>query len=402
MSGPLEGTRVVELAHWAAVPAAMAILSDWGASVIKVEDPLTGDPYRGHVSGVFSGAVPSGPGFELVNRNKRSIAIDLRHERGRRLLYRLVEAADIFATNFQLPELERCGARYDEIAGINPRIVYVNLTGYGEVGPDRERPGYDNTAFWARSGIMASLGEPDTPPVGPRPGQGDRSTSTAIAAAVLAALLSREKTGIGQQVSTALVHCGMWQVASDLIVAGLTGKPVLRASRKAVGNPLINCYQAKDQLWLQLCMPQADRYWPGLCQALDRPDIEVDPRFASLAARQQNAVALVALLDDVFLTRDRAEWCERLERHGCIWAKVQEANEVMADEQLWANGFLARVPHPGLGEITLVSAPGKFSRTPGCVRTAAPAAGQHTEEILLEEGYSWEEIATLKEDGTIL
>lgn len=402
MAGPLEGVKIVELAHWAAVPAATAIMSDWGATVVKVEDPRTGDPYRGHVSGHFPFSLPTSPGFEVVNRNKRSVALDLLSDQGKQVLCRLVQGADVFATNLLDAVLDRLGASYSDLSRQNPRLVYLSLTGYGDRGADRERPGYDNTACWARSGIMAAHGEPDAPPVGPRPGMGDRATSMLIVGAVTAALLHREKAGSGQHVRTALVHCGLWQMAADITASDLAHQAVSRSSRRAPRNPLINSYKTQDGSWIQLGMPQADIYWPGFCRALEHSELEGDPRFASLALRQQNAPDLVALLDNIFLTKSREAWIERLQRNGCVAEKIQTTADVLADEQLWQNEFLTKVPHPEVGEITMVTAPGKFSDTPTGVRSTAPSTGQHTEEILLETGYSWQEIALMKDAGIIL
>jgi len=403
MPGPLEGVKIVELAHWVAVPAAMAILSDWGASVVKIEDPRTGDAARGLAGmGIYPFPLPTSTVFEMDNRNKRSIALDLRSDKGRAVVYRLAEDADVFATNFEPAVLKRFGLEYDDLAQVNRRLVYLSLSGYGERGPERERPGYDYSAYWARSGIMATLGEPDAPPVGPRPGIGDHATSMMITGAVTAALLYREKTGLGQKVSTALVHCGMWQLGADITTTAITGQEIPRTSRRAPGNVLAGYYETGDGQWIQLAMPQADRYWPTFCRAIGRLDLERDPRFSSLAARRENAAVLVAILDGIFLTKTRAAWGTLLDSHGCVWGKIQATVEVVADEQLWENGFLTKVEHASLGEITLIAAPGTFSRTPGAVRSAAPETGQHTEEVLLEAGYSWDDLADLKEGGAIL
>ena len=402
MSGPLEGVRVLELAHWVAIPAATAILSDWGAEVIKVEDPRGGDAARGLMGmGIYPFQLEVSPSFEVDNRNKRSMSVNLQEEKGREIVYLLAKKADVFATNFEPSLLRRFSMEYETLRPLNPALIYVSLTGYGPRGPDRDRPGYDFSAYWARSGIMAILGEPQGPPTAARPGIGDHATSLAVAAAVSAALFARQRTGRGQRIDMALLQCALWQVAIDVQAALLGETEVARVSRKAVGNPLGNHYQAGDGRWLQLIMPQADRYWASFCQAIGRQELEQDPRFSSLEKRRENSPALIAILDEVFATKTRPEWGGLLDAHGCVWGVVQTVREIASDPQVLENQFLTPVEHPRLGKIRLVSSPGRFSETPSAIRAPAPEAGQHTEEVLVELGYSWEDIAQLKDAGAI-
>jgi len=400
--GPLEGIKVIELGHWVAIPAACAIFSDWGADVIKIEDPRGGDAARGFMAmGFYPFSLELNGLFEVDNRNKRSLAVDLRQQAGREILYRLVKEADIFATNFVPEVLKNLGADYETISGVNPRIVYVSLTGYGEAGPDKDLPGFDWSAYWARSGIMATLGEPDGPPTGPRPGIGDHPTSMMLTGVTLAALLHRERTGRGQKVSLSLLHCGLWQLAIDVQTGLFAGQHIPRSSRKTTGNPLANYYRCRDGRWIILCMPQADRYWPGFCRAIGREDLINDPRFKDLEARRENSALLIALLDEVFATAPREEWERRLTEQGCVWGRVQTVEEVIADPQARENGFFVPVDHPSAGRVEMIAAPGQFSQTPGSIRSAAPQLGQHTEEILLEAGYTWEDITRFKDQGVI-
>ncbi|MDY6912442.1 MAG: CoA transferase, partial [Chloroflexota bacterium] len=300
MGGPMEGVQILEVAHWAAVPAATAILSDWGAEVVKIENPDGGDATRGVMGmGIYPFQLEVSPLFEVDNRNKRSVALRLGSEEAEAVLHRLIERADVFATNFEPPVLEKFNLQYDQLSEINPRLIYANLSGYGEEGADKDRPGYDWTTYWARSGIMAVLGEPDAPPVAARPAIGDHPASMLLAGAIAAALFSREKTGVGQKVGAALMHCGMWVLSTDIEASLLSGKPIPRISRKNTGNPLTISYLTKDEKWLLLTMPQADRYWPELCKAVGREDMEDDTRFNSLENRRDNSTELISILDEI-------------------------------------------------------------------------------------------------------
>lgn len=403
MSGALAGVKVVELAHWVAMPAAMAILADWGAEVIKIEDPRGGDPSRGLMGmGLYPFTLPLSPSFEMDNRNKRSVALNLQLPEAREVMLRLVAGADVFATNLEAGVLKRFGLGYEGLSGRNPRLIYASLSGYGDEGPERERPGFDYSAYWARSGLMWVLAEPDAPPVAPRPGSGDHPTSLAIVSAVAAALFARERTGTGQKVSSALLHAAMWQVGIDIQASLLASQDVPRSSRRSVGNPMTSYYQCGDGRWLLLVMPQADLYWPGFCKAIGRPELEKDPRFDTIASRRQNSTSLVAILDEAFTTRPREEWGRLLDQHGCIWGLVQTPADIATDPQVWANGFVTTVDHPAHGEIKLITSPARFSATPGSVRWAAPQVGEHTEEVLLAHGYTWEDLARLKDQGAII
>ena len=403
MTGAMAGVKVIELAHWVAMPAAMAILADWGAEVIKIEDPRGGDPSRGLMGmGIYPFTLTLSPSFEMDNRNKRSVALNLQLPEAREVVLRLVAEADVFATNLEAGVLKRFGLGYEELSRRNRRLIYASLSGYGEQGPERERPGFDYSAYWARSGLMWILAEPDAPPVAPRPGSGDHPTSLAIAGSVAAALFARERTGTGQKVSSALLHTAMWQVGIDIQAGLLANQDVPRSSRRSVGNPLASYYQCGDGRWLLMVMPQADPYWPGFCQAIGRPELEKDPRFDTIASRRQNSAALVTILDEVFATRPREEWGRLLDEHGCIWGLVQTPADIAADPQVWANGFLTTVDHPTQGEIKLITSPASFSATPGSVRSAAPQLGEHTEEVLLAHGYAWDDLARLKEEGAII
>jgi len=248
---------------------------------------------------------------------------------------------------------------------------------------------------------MATLGEPDAPPPGQRPGMGDHTTSLAVVAATTAALFARERTGVGQEVHLSLFRTGMWVDSMDIQSALLSRQNVPRLSRTAVGNPLFNAYRAKDGKWFQLVMLQSDRHWPVLCEAIGRTDLSRDPRFTDAAARREHGQALVAILDAVLETKTRAEWAAIFDAAGIFWGPVQTVEDVIQDPQARANGAFVSIAHPSGQEIELVATPIDFGATPAETRHAAPELGQHTEEVLLAAGYTWEDLSRLREQKVI-
>ncbi len=403
MVGALAGVKIVELAIWAAAPAGGGIMADWGAEVLKIEDPDGGDPFRAFLStGVGAAQTSSINGsFESDNRNKKSVAADVRTKEGQEIVYRLVETADVFLTNFRPAALERYKMTYADLKARNPRLIYVGVTGYGPVGPEKDRAAFDYAGFWARAGMMATIGEPDAPPPGQRPAMGDHTSGITVAGATAAALFARERTGIGQEVQLSLYRTGMWVNSMDIQTALITRQNVPRLSRKNVGNPLFNCYRAKDDKWFQLVNLQSDRHWPAFCDVIDRPDLLRDPRFIDAAARRENGAALVAILDEALLAKTRAEWGALFDAAEVFWAPVQTVEDVINDPQAKANGGFVSAPISSGETIAMVATPIDFSATPAHTRTGAPELGQHTEEVLLAHGYAWEELAKLKTQGVI-
>lgn len=403
MAGALAGVTIIELAIWAAAPAGGGIMADWGADVIKIEDPQGGDPFRAFLSmgvGAAQASMINGS-FESDNRNKKSITVDVRTEEGQAVVYRLVENADVFLTNLRPAALERFGMTYAHLKVRNPRLIYVGVTGYGPVGPERDRAAFDYAGFWARAGMMATIGEPDAPPPGQRPGMGDHTTSITVAGATAAALFARERTGQGQEVQLSLYRTGLWVDSMDIQTALISRQNVSRLSRKAVGNPLFNSYQAKDGKWFQLVNLQSDRHWPAFCEVINRPDLQRDPRFVDAAARRENGDTLIAILDETLTTKTRAEWGALFDAAGVFWAPVQTVEDVINDPQAKANGSFVSVPISSGETLEMVATPIDFGATPAHTHSGAPELGQHTEEVLLAYGYSWEEMAKLRERGVI-
>ena len=405
MPGPLEGLKVLEIENWVAAPAAGEIMADMGAEVIKIEHPETGDPVRSiDVSsrGIvqYSGGINSA--FELLNRGKQSVAVNLENPQGQAIVLKLAARSDVVVTNLTPHRQERYKLRYEDVSALNQRAIYLALTGYGTDGPDRDRSGFDYAAFWARSGIMGSLGEAGGPPTQQRPGMGDQTTSLALTAAIAMALYERERSGKGQRIDCSLLHTGMWVIGLDIMSALKTRQPVERVSRKDVGNPLFNFYKTSDGRWLQLVMIESERFWDGFCKALGLDEFAADPKFDTHANRVQYSHELVDIIENKRSSENFEHWAARLDEQRCIWAPVQTLDQVVDDPQVHANGYVTTVTHAEEGEFNILTAPIKYGRTPGMPISAAPELGQDTETTLLELGYTWDDVIDLKEQGAII
>src|ERR1700722_14429112 len=382
MAGPMEGINVVELGVWVAGPATGGILADWGADVVKIEPP-TGDPARmfGRMLGLD---VDVSPPFEMDNRSKRSVVIDLTTEGSRGTALELISGADVFITNVRPGALRRLGLDYAALAPDHPRLVYGLITGYGETGPDADRAAYDVAAFWARGGLAHLLTRPGQTPPFQRGGMGDHSAGMTLAAAVCAALLARERTGTGQLVTTSLYRQGAYTVSFDLNTYLLTGQPIAIGQRESMGNPCMNNYTAGDGRRFWIVGLEGDRHWPPLCRAVGRPEWLDDPRFGDALARYLNAAELIAELDAIFATRSLDEWAEVFAGEpDFFWSPVNSLEDIVADEQFHAAGGIVDVPDAH-GGVSMVATPADFHGTPWSPRSAAPELGAHGDEIRAE------------------
>ena len=400
MAGPLTGYRVVELGFWVAGPSAGAILADWGAEVVKIEPP-SGDPFRGLYMAVAGVELPANPPFEMDNRGKRSVVLDLRTDEGRAIALQLIERADVLVTNIRPEVLAGFGLDYPQVAERCPRLVYARVTGYGESGPDRDRPAYDVGAFWARAGIAAALASETGEPPLQRGAMGDHVAGMTLAGGVSAALLARERTGRGQLVTSSLLRVGVFVLGWDTNATLRLGIPARPMTRPSMTNPVINAYRARDDRWFWLLGLQGQRHWPDLARAIGRPEWLDDPRFATMIGRRDNSVELVGLLDDIFAQRTLAEWGAAFDAAGMWWAPVQTTEEVVADPQVRAAGAFVPVPTLDGAPVEMVASPVDFSDTRWAPGGPSPECGQHTEEVLLELGYGWDDIGGLKERGAI-
>jgi crotonobetainyl-CoA:carnitine CoA-transferase CaiB-like acyl-CoA transferase len=396
--GPLDGVRVVELGVWVAGPAAGGVLADWGADVVKIEPPA-GDPARGFAK-MIGGDLPFNPPFEMDNRSKRSIVVDLGRDGGIDLAHELLGGADAFVTNIRLDALERLTLDPETVRTRNPRLVYGIITGFGMAGQDRDRAAYDIGAFWARSGIAGLLTAPGGQPPFQRGGMGDHGAGMTLAAGISAALLARERTGEGQLVHTSLLRHGMYTISFDLNTALRFGVPLAVAKREGMTNPAINCYRDSEGRWFWLIGLEGERHWPDLCRAVDHPEWIEDARFATADARRDHIAELIGLLDEAFATRTRDEWGVALDREDMWWAPVQTTEEVLGDAQAWAGGGFVDVPDAG-GSVTMVNTPVDYGGTPAAPRAVPPELGQHTDEILAELGRDAAAIADLRARGAV-
>ncbi|MGE0386076.1 MAG: CaiB/BaiF CoA transferase family protein [Gammaproteobacteria bacterium] len=403
-TGTLQGIRVVEVAIWVFVPAAGAVLADWGADVVKVEHPQTGDPVRGLIT---SGRMPGVVGglnymFEQANRGKRSVALDIATPRGRELLYTLVRNADVFLTNFLPGARRRLGIEPEDIRRVNPRIIYARGSGQGAAGAEADRPGYDFTSFWARGAVAEAVTPPESAyPVGQPPAFGDFTSGMSLAGGIAAALLRRERTGEASVVDVSLLGQALWAMSPGVVASKLYGETgSVRFDRLDSPNPLVHCYRTRDDRFVFLNVLEDEGHWVDLCAHLERPALAQDPRFGSARLRTENKAACVQALDEAFAARTLQEWLARLATLKGAWAPVRNVRDVHEDPQVIANGLLPNVQVPGRPDITLVGSPVQIDRQPTPARPA-PEHGQHTEEVLLELGCTWEDIGEFKTQGVI-
>jgi crotonobetainyl-CoA:carnitine CoA-transferase CaiB-like acyl-CoA transferase len=393
------GLKVLDLASYIAGPAATTILADFGADVIKIEPPGTGDVYR------FFSAMPPNPvantnyAWQLTNRNKRSIALDLKSGEAKEVLVRLVQWADVVVVNFPPRVKAALGVTYEALSPLNPKLIYADITGYGSEGPEADTPGFDVTAYWARSGLMEVTHDAGSPPTLPIPGIGDHATATTLYAAIVTALYTRATTGKGSHVSTSLIANGIWAAAA-WVEGGLNGgRFFAQHDRKNPPNALLNPYQTADGRWILLVAAQR-KDWPAFARAIGMPELLEDPRFVD-DQRTGNAAALVDILDPLFAGQPLAFWKQVLNAARVIFGVVQIAEEIIHDPQLEANGIVVPLDLPGKPTMRTVSNPIQIMGEQKVKPCAAPQLGQHGAEILQEMGFSQDEIAHLHDSGTV-
>jgi crotonobetainyl-CoA:carnitine CoA-transferase CaiB-like acyl-CoA transferase len=398
---PLEGIRVLEVAMYGFVPAAGAVLADWGAEVVKVEHAVTGDPQRGlRQIGALRVEGDPNPNVEHANRGKRSIGLDMSRPEGREVLYQLTRRADVFLTSFLPATRRKLAIDVEDIRAVAPRIIYARGSALGPRGPESDKGGYDSTAFWARASTAASLTPPDIAGVisPPGPAFGDTISGTNLAGGIAAALLKRERTGETSIVDVSLLGSGVWAMGHGIALSLHVDTPLVAArtgGHGSVSNPLSGLYRTADDRYLTLTMLQPARFWADVCHHIDRPELAGDPRFATAADIAAHTEEAVKLLREAFATRTLAEWAQRLATLSGPWAPVQDTLAVGADAQVRANEYL--VP---AGELLLSASPVQFDvRAPELA--PAPEFAAQTEEILLELGLDWDRIAALKAAGAV-
>jgi crotonobetainyl-CoA:carnitine CoA-transferase CaiB-like acyl-CoA transferase len=396
---PFEGVRVLEVAAWTFVPAAGAILADLGADVIKVEPP-SGDPQRGLQNALRpDDAAAANPFVEIPNRGKRSITLDLSGTDGRDLALDLARTSDVFLTSYLAPVRQRLGIDVDDLRRVNERIVYVRGSGWGPRGPMADQGGFDLAAAWATSSMATRMTRGDDEPMWQPPGFYDLLGSNTIAGAIGMALFHRAQTGEPSVVDVSLLNVGMWSLSPDLMAAADAG-PQPEHHRTRVSSPIVNSYRTADDRWIYLVCLQADRYWAELCEVIGRSELALDERFVDIHARAANAEECIRELDATFATRTFAEWRDTLAEFSGVWAPALRPIELREHAQVAANGYLAAGTNTSGDGYVLPAPPMQFGAPVGPAGPA-PELGQHTEEVLLELGRSWDDIACLRASGAL-
>jgi crotonobetainyl-CoA:carnitine CoA-transferase CaiB-like acyl-CoA transferase len=393
-----DGLKVIDCASFIAGPAAATVMSDFGAEVIKIEPPGAGDPYRRRATPPIGPGLKSNPGFELDGRNKKSLALDLRSPAGQAVLRRLVAQADVFITNYPPPVRRRLGITYEELVPLNDRLIYASFSGYGEAGPEADKPGFDATAWWARTGLMhlVRAGEEATP-ARSLPGMGDHPSAMATYGAIVTALYQRERTGKGGYVGSSLLANGLWANGCSVQAALCGEKVVPQPPRERGLNALRVHYRCRDGHWLLLSIAPDEWRWEKFKECLGTSALS-EPRFATHESREANAHEMIAILDEIFATKDFAEWRSILDAAGIIFGIVAKMEDIAEDAQMLASEAL--VPFTD-GETMTVNSPIWIKGQEKVKPRRAPNVGEHSEEILREAGFGDAEIGALRAEGVI-
>ena len=397
----LDGIKALDVASFIAGPVATTVMADFGAKVIKVEPPI-GDGYR-HLAGLAGMPVAEEPFHMMVdNRTKRGLCLDLSTEAGREVLYGLVKEADVLVTNYMPEVREKLGLRYEDLAPLNPRLIYGSMSAYGETGPEAGQTGFDTTAYWARSGLMDLVRpDPDGDPARSMPGMGDHPTGVALLSAILLALYRRERTGKGGMVHSSLLANGYWSNAY-MAQAALCGAVIpQRPRREFAANALSNYYQCKDGRWFVLTAANETKEWARLPTALGHPELSDDPRFVTQETRQQNVKILIILLDEIIAEQDLEYWRAAFREHKVTVGIVSKTEDIYGNEQAIASGSVVPGGIPGMGSEYIIDSPLWVEGSPKQAPLPAPDLGEHTMEILAEAGYDAAGIADLRARGAL-
>jgi crotonobetainyl-CoA:carnitine CoA-transferase CaiB-like acyl-CoA transferase len=399
--GILAGVRVIDCGTYIAGPASATIMSDFGADVIKIERPQGGDLWR--LWWVTPGTAKCDVNYSwlLTSRNKRSLALDLARSEGREALIRLVEATDVFVTNYQASLLAKFRLGFDDLIAVNPRLVYAHVTGYGDAGDDANAPAFDALAYWARSGLMTSVTGADGSPAMPRPAIGDHPTAMSLFGAIMLGLYNRSRTGRGSKVGTSLLASGVWAHGCDLQAKLCNAAFPERPAGTNPINPLIHGYRSRDEKIFILVQLDPDNEFPRLCKGLGAPELATNELFATVESRTRNAAELFAILQSQFESRDLRELRVIFRDHDIKWSTLPTIDEVVSDPQVRECGALVDLDLPGRGRIQTISSPVFVSGAKKRIPTESPEVGAHTREIMRELRYSDDEIDAMAKRGIL-
>jgi crotonobetainyl-CoA:carnitine CoA-transferase CaiB-like acyl-CoA transferase len=397
------GVRVIELAQYVFVPAGGALLADFGAEVIKIEEPGAGDPYRSLQINDGRRTGSANLSMEQNNRGKKSLGLDLKSAEGREVFFQLIETADVFVTSLRPSAIERLGLGVEALRARNPQLIYVRGNGVGFRGAEPDRPGYDASCFWARGGFSDVLRPPGVEqPVGPRPALGDHAGAGNIALAIATALFRRERSGQPSVIDVSLLSTAMWILSADIVLTQVPTYDSRGGRGQTTNHPLMRPYQCQDGRWLLLMLLDPARYWPGLCERVGRPELIHDPRFATVELRSKNGAELFEVLSAVFAQRAAPAWGEAFKGWDAPWEFVQSIADVARDPEARANGSFFDVEVSDGTKVELVAGPLSIDGDPTpVVPRRAPLLGEHTHEILTGLGLDGATIDRLKSQGAV-
>jgi crotonobetainyl-CoA:carnitine CoA-transferase CaiB-like acyl-CoA transferase len=400
---PLAGIKVVEIAMYVFGPAAAAVLGDWGAEVVKIEQPSKGDPVRSTAAWGYPSSM-QGLSYlwEMSNRGKRCVALDVADPRGLEVALQLIDQADVFVTSLLPATRRKLGIDADQLLARNPRLIYARASAAGIYGPEAEAGGFDGITYWARSGASASVTPEGSHALSmPGPGFGDIQSGNSLAGGVAAALFRRERTGRGGVVDVSLMSNGLWAMQPAIAATSLSGNDALpRQLHDAAQNPLSNTYCTSDGRFVSIAVLQSDKYWPGFCEAVGRTDWLADERFATAASRSEHAKLMIAMFDELFASKPLSEWTQILASQAGPWDVAWLPGEAGRLEQAVANRYVQSVQEGERAAVKLVPAPASFDGAQPALGVA-PARGEHTDEVLRALGIADGELASLREAGVI-